>query len=59
MFVLNFNNVDKIRIGRGHDSDLRINDNSVSRTHSCIQKDYLGRYFIEDCTSKFGTLVQI
>ncbi len=43
-------------MGRGHESDLRINDISVSRCHTLIKfKD--GRFLLEDNTSKFGTLV--
>jgi len=42
-------------LGRGHDSDLRINDISVSRKHASIEyKD--GRYYFVDLKSKFGTL---
>lgn len=43
-------------MGRGHESDLRISDISVSRLHakiSLINKQYI----IEDLSSKFGTLV--
>jgi pSer/pThr/pTyr-binding forkhead associated (FHA) protein len=48
-----------IRIGRGNDNDLRLNDISVSRVHAFIKRDRDGSFFIEDNTSKFGTLVQI
>ena len=43
-------------LGRGHDSDVRISDISVSRTHARI---YLkeNNYYLEDTGSKFGTLV--
>jgi pSer/pThr/pTyr-binding forkhead associated (FHA) protein len=45
-------------MGRGHESDLRINDISVSRLHAFIKfKD--GRFLLEDNTSKFGTLVLV
>jgi pSer/pThr/pTyr-binding forkhead associated (FHA) protein len=45
-------------MGRGHDSDLRINDISVSRLHAMVKyKD--GRFLLEDNMSKFGTLVLI
>ena len=57
--MVNFNNNDKIKLGRGHDTDVRIHDISVSRLHAHIKKDEFGRYFIEDNSSKFGTLVQI
>ena len=43
-------------LGRGHDSDVRISDISVSRTHAKIYlKDK--NYYLEDTGSKFGTLV--
>lgn len=45
-------------MGRGHESDLRINDISVSRLHAII-KYKEGRFLLEDNTSKFGTLVLI
>ena len=46
-----------IRLGRGHDSDVRINDISVSRCHAMIKFDQ-GQFLIEDNLSKFGTLVK-
>lgn len=50
-------NTDKtvFSLGRGHDSDLRINDISVSRKHANIEyKD--GKFMFVDLKSKFGTL---
>ena len=45
-------------MGRGHESDLRINDISVSRCHALIKfRD--NRFLLEDNLSKFGTLVLI
>ena len=45
-------------MGRGHESDLRINDISVSRLHAMVKfKD--GKFLLEDNLSKFGTLVLI
>ena len=57
MINFNNNNVDKIRLGRGHDTDVRIHDISVSRLHAHIKRGDHGRYYIEDNNSKFGTLV--
>lgn len=48
-----------MKIGRGHDNDLRIADISVSRCHAFIKKDSKGNIILEDNQSKFGTLVQI
>ncbi len=44
------------KLGRGHESDIRVADISVSRLHTVIRcaKDGV---FIEDNQSKFGTLV--
>ena len=44
-------------IGRGHESDIRISDISVSRVHACIEyRD--GAFLLYDKVSKFGTLVK-
>ena len=45
-------------IGRGHDCNLVLNDASVSRNH-CALRYYNKKLFLEDCNSKFGTLVLI
>ncbi len=42
--------------GRGCEVDVRINDISVSRSHSTIKYNN-GNYSIEDNNSKFGTLI--
>lgn len=48
----------KITLGRGHESDVRINDISVSRTHASITFNPTnGKICIRDLKSKFGTLV--
>jgi len=46
------------KVGRGHDSDIRVSDISVSRYHARI-KYQEGKFLLEDNTSKFGTLVMI
>ena len=45
-----------IKLGRGHESDLRENDISVSRLHAFI-KYVNGSFVLIDNNSKFGTLV--
>ena len=45
-------------MGRGHDSDIRIADISVSKCHAVIKYDN-GEFYLEDNNSKFGTLVLI
>tara|TARA_B110000503_G_scaffold50444_1_gene81694 strand:- start:223 stop:393 length:171 start_codon:yes stop_codon:yes gene_type:complete len=42
--------------GRGHASDIRISDISVSRLHAYIKFED-GKYILTDNNSKFGTLV--
>jgi pSer/pThr/pTyr-binding forkhead associated (FHA) protein len=43
-------------MGRGHESEVRVNDISVSRCHAILKYQPDGIY-IEDNKSKFGTLV--
>lgn len=43
-------------MGRGHESEVRVNDISVSRCHAIIKYKQDG-FYIEDNRSKFGTLV--
>lgn len=50
--------VRSIRLGRGHESDLRINDISVSRQHAVIRFKNDG-FYLQDNMSKFGTLVLV
>ena len=57
--IVQLNNEDII-IGRGHFSDIRINDISVSRNHACLKyNEESGRLLLRDLKSKFGTLVLI
>jgi pSer/pThr/pTyr-binding forkhead associated (FHA) protein len=56
--VITLDEQNKIIMGRGHESDVRINDISVSRAHANIT--FLnGKIKIRDLKSKFGTLVLI
>jgi len=43
-------------LGRGHESDVRISDISVSRSHAKISMKNK-KFYLEDTGSKFGTLV--
>ena len=47
------------KLGRGHESDLRVSDISVSRCHAILKYDSerTHSYYLEDNLSKFGTLV--
>jgi pSer/pThr/pTyr-binding forkhead associated (FHA) protein len=46
----------EFKLGRGHESEVRINDISVSRCHAIIKCKKDG-FYIEDNCSKFGTIV--
>lgn len=45
-----------LKLGRGHESDVRIADVSISRCHATIRA-HNGQFLLEDHNSKFGTLV--
>ena len=45
------------KLGRGHESDVRVSDISVSRTHAILKYDNDHQFYLEDNLSKFGTLV--
>lgn len=45
-----------LKLGRGHESDVRIADVSISRCHATIRFQR-GQFVLEDHNSKFGTLV--
>ncbi len=57
--VVNFTNCSMIKLGRGHDADVRVTDISVSRFHASIKKSPNGLFYIEDNNSKFGTLLLV
>jgi len=59
LHIIDFANTNKIRFGRGHETEVRIVDISVSRLHSIIHKDEQGRIYLEDNGSKFGTLALV
>jgi hypothetical protein len=59
LYVINLESKQNIRIGRGHDSDIRVTDISVSRFHAFIKKEKDGTFNIKDNNSKFGTLVLV
>ena len=46
------------KLGRGHESDVRVSDISVSRCHALVKYNIEnGKFYLEDNLSKFGTLV--
>ncbi|CAJ1362667.1 unnamed protein product [Effrenium voratum] len=46
----------ELKLGRGHESDVRIADVSISRCHATIRFSK-GQFLLQDNSSKFGTLV--
>ena len=56
--VISLDNKDFISIGRANENELSLAELSVSRNHCLIHKDK-GRIYLEDNSSKFGTLVLI
>lgn len=46
------------KMGRGHDSEIRVIDISVSRCHTLVKFNQSnGNFYLEDNLSKFGTLI--
>ena len=56
--IISFDTKDSINIGRANECELSIAELSVSRYHCIIHKDE-GDIFIEDNSSKFGTLILV
>jgi len=48
-----------VKIGRGHDCDMRISDVSISRLHALARLGEDGHVYLLDQHSKFGTLMAI
>ena len=58
IFVVQLNNKNRIKIGRSNDADMRLSDISVSRTHAFLHLKN-NEFYLEDCKSKFGSLLLI
>ena len=58
-YLVKFNEDNTLKIGRGLDNQLILNDISVSRNHCIIRIDQGYNIILEDCNSKFGSLVLI
>ena len=58
-YLVNFDENNSIKIGRGLEMQLILNDISVSRNHCRLKLDEEGNIILEDNNSKFGTLVLI
>lgn len=59
IYIIDLDKKETVRLGRGHDSDVRLSDISVSRFHAIIKRDKNGKLVIKDNESKFGTLVLV
>ena len=55
--VVDMKDCSYIKVGRGHDVDIRVTDISVSRFHAKINRSQNGEFYVEDNRSKFGTLI--
>lgn len=55
--VISMKDKSYIKVGRGHDAEIRVTDISVSRFHARISKGPDGNFFVDDNRSKFGTLI--
>ena len=58
-YLVKFDKNNILRIGRGLEMQLILNDISVSRNHCQLTIDDNGNIFLEDHNSKFGSLVLI
>lgn len=58
MHLIQFNDNEMLKLGRGHESHIKLYDISVSRFHASIE--YCdGKFVLKDNQSKFGTLVGV
>ncbi|KAF4675734.1 hypothetical protein FOL47_007325 [Perkinsus chesapeaki] len=57
VYVISLAGKKALKLGRGHESDVRIADVSISRWHATVSFAEDGRFILEDHNSKFGTLV--
>lgn len=58
LHVISMETKKELKLGRGHESDVRIADVSISRYHATIRFAD-GEFTLEDHNSKFGTLVSL
>jgi hypothetical protein len=56
--LASINEVSVFKMGRGHESEIRVQDISVSRCHTLVKYNRTsGTFSLEDNLSKFGTLI--
>lgn len=58
LFVVDFKDRLKLKLGRATDADLKMNDITVSRAHAIFLKEG-NNLLVKDLGSKFGTLVKL
>jgi len=58
LFVLSFAAQSILRLGRGPESEVKVDGRSVSHLHAILRFDQ-GNFRIEDCNSTFGTFVEV
>jgi hypothetical protein len=58
LFVLPFKDGKPVKIGRGHDCDMNIQDTSISRLQASIELEN-GKFVLKDSGSRFGTYIKI
>lgn len=58
LFIINFDKKNTLKIGRGFESDVRLNDISVSRLHALIKMSK-GKLYLNDMNSKFGSQIAL
>jgi pSer/pThr/pTyr-binding forkhead associated (FHA) protein len=51
------NDGNSLKVGRGHNCEMRVNDISVSRVHADVRFEN-NKFYLKDLKSKFGTLVK-
>ena len=59
IYLANFNNDKKLRIGRGLEMNLIMNDLSISRNHCLLEITDEEDILLQDMNSKFGTLALV
>jgi pSer/pThr/pTyr-binding forkhead associated (FHA) protein len=48
---------DRTTIGRSHESDIALDDSTISRVHAIVTRDTMGTYRLHDHDSANGTYV--
>lgn len=59
LHIVSLSNPAGVKIGRGHDCEMRISDVSISRQHALVKLGDDGSVYLFDQQSKFGTLVAL